>query len=61
MDLKIGPIVVFVTTLIFYFATLQLVGAFFGFVSFLSQHFFHVFNFCLLVKFVLTKFMNVMT
>ena len=61
MDFKIIPIVVFVATIIVYVATLQLVGASLGFVSFLSQHFFHVFNLCLLVKFVTTKFKNVMT
>ena len=61
MDFKINPIIVFIATLIVYVVTLQLVGASLGFVSFLSKHFFHVFNFCFLVKFVATKFMNVAT
>ena len=59
MDFKISLSVVFVATLIVYATTLQLVGASLGFVSFLSQHFLHVFNLCLLVKFVTTKFKNV--
>ena len=61
MDFKISPIVIFVATLIVYLATLQIAGASLSFVSFLSQHFLHVFNFCLLTKFVATKFMNVAT
>ena len=68
MDFKISPIVafvvtliVFVETLIVYVTTLQLASAYLGFVSFLLQHLFHVFNFCLFVKFVMTKFMNVAT
>ena len=55
MDFKISLIIVFVVTLIVYVTTLQLNGASLGFVSFLSQHFFHVFNLYLLVKFVATN------
>ena len=51
MDFKISPIVVFVVILIVYVATLQLAGASLGFVLVLSQHFFYVFNFCLLSSF----------
>ena len=48
MDFKISPLVVFVATLIVYVMTLQLTGASLGLVLVLSQHFFYVFNFCLL-------------
>ena len=62
MDFKISLIVVFVTTLIFYVTTLHLACASLGFVLFFFvTTFLPCLQFLPFVKFVATKFMNVMT
>ena len=61
MDFKISPIVVFVTTLIFYVATLQLAYASLGFVFFFIATFLPCLQFLPFVKFVVKKVMNFAT